>query len=380
MSWPQNSRPSFLSDSPEPIPNFRFGLELEMPLKIKIEGKYANFYDTERSYKAMDFITNEIQKKGVAAYNAFEITEDNSWRWNEWAVGRDPSIVYKRERFEDIMPIEIRSPPLDFLNKENARRALRNVYEVVSPLMAKDIRLWKLCSTHVHFSLQGYGPEFPLDKMKYIAMAIIYYQESIGAMMPEMTHTRDRERKGGWKNFRLATKNLVQPNGETALKDIHEVCMSICAATSVYDLNNILNWDPDDYRRVTMGMSRKDTAWNLKGIKWTTIEFRQPPPSRSYQEALDWVIFVGNFAARAMQINPVRLELALSGQMTYSEVFAQENVDVDEISEIMSRERTWLDAQIKLRAVKTFIPIDHQFWERMKASKDGMESDLKKLN
>lgn len=92
-----------------------------------------------------------------------------------------------------------------------------------------------------------------------------------------MTDNADTRRPEGWKNFyRFARRNKVRPwrNGRVPLLCLKDCWEAIRSAMHLEDLNRMMCYDEDDYRR-RVGCEHKNFKWNFKGLNYKTIEFRQ---------------------------------------------------------------------------------------------------------
>lgn len=129
------------------------------------------------------------------------------------------------------------------------------------------------CATHIHISVT---PQYNLDQLKRIASAILYFEPAFEALMPE-------ERRGNeWAQSNWLEGSCLAQHGLSRSKSIEEIERA-----------------PDEGALVRMMQISRDPryVWNFWNVftPLRTIDFRQPPGSKTANEALSWTELALNF-------------------------------------------------------------------------------------
>ncbi|KAI1324355.1 hypothetical protein F5Y16DRAFT_402524 [Xylariaceae sp. FL0255] len=389
-----------------PISDIALGVEIEMPALI-VPGTDGRSYG-ERRNAIKKRIGEEFGKIPIKAIDERQF-ENTANDFKQWTIGWDESIdghdgFPKTSRIpaQDNMcrqiqelnntivgcGIEIKTPAWVF---KDARweKDLSAIWANLKPLQIKDVRTWIRCSTQVHVSIASevtasmYPKKFPLDVAKRVAFTIIYFEEAIDELMPDMTYESGRSiRPGGWKNYETyAGRNLVHDlqKGEI-VRDLKTIWKTIKNTDTVEGIGKLFG----STRRLKWNFTGKDSSYE-------TIEFRQPPPSREYQEVLDWVTFVGLFINAARNVDAKSLDDAQRGQMSFFAALGLNNTGTDTPRDEAlqrSKEARWVaepgqetnkSSNVGYKDVAKFMNLDDGTMKRLIASRDGMENDLKAL-
>ncbi|KAI1326466.1 hypothetical protein F5Y16DRAFT_400356 [Xylariaceae sp. FL0255] len=232
----------------------------------------------------------------------------------KWTVGFDFTIQYN-DHFNGYKGpaygIEIDTPVFTFKDQQLAgfEDELSKVWDILQPLFISDLSLWINCSTQIHCSIGHEHNVFPIDIAQNVAFAAFFFEHAIDELMPFVS-AKTKDKPYGWKSNRYA-----QPMEELIRLD-HQKYPGI-------EMNLQGVWKTIRHTK-HMGQlfkafcsNDKYSKWNMYGNGFKTIEFRQPPPSRTVQEALDWAEFTCYFVDRARRIDPAQLDLAAEGSMSF---------------------------------------------------------------
>ncbi|RYO93150.1 hypothetical protein DL766_005684 [Monosporascus sp. MC13-8B] len=162
------------------------------------------------------------------------------------------------------------------------------------------------CSTDIYFS-PGKEEKTPPEEAQRIIFAAIYFENTTKSIM--LTH---------WKARRFfESKMKEQRTTRVGQFDITmmQVRKEIREKKSIEDLHDLVCHDKDAYKRAK-GVRNKNFEWNLKGIDYETIEFRQLPVSRSAEDADDWVGFTAAFIRAALTADTEDLDKAAESGTT----------------------------------------------------------------
>ncbi|KAI1118315.1 hypothetical protein F5Y14DRAFT_447191 [Nemania sp. NC0429] len=339
------------------------GVETEAPLVVTREGRPLHLNEP---LKELAKLFNE---KGLSAYDS---AVDHEHDHTKWAITIDSSIMIP-ELDGRGAPVEIKSPILA-VDDPAYQDKVRAMWEIIAPFKMTSIGCWKLCSTHIHFSLAedsiihfsvADDPDYPIHFARKLAFCVVYFEDAIDDLMPAMTHKADTKRPGGWKDFhRYARRNKE----------------AIFCARNGKELNDLMCWDEDEYRRKT-GCGIKSFKWSFKGFNFKTIEFRQMPPCRSAQETLDWITFLTAFVRAAAGIDEHKLSTALDDpKCTFAEGLGLKPSNHWLKQDFL--ERSWAHRTrgvMDWTTLKEFVDCDDGVWTRIIAARDQIEKELAAL-
>ncbi|KAI1078455.1 putative amidoligase enzyme-domain-containing protein [Whalleya microplaca] len=185
-----------------------------------------------------------------------------------WKIVKDVSINNPRGKFG----MEMSSPVFTF-SDNNWKAELIEVWTALSDL---EVEQGTSCSTQVHVSVARPDGQFPVEQARLIAMATVYFEKCIDALMPKYRRN-SRYCQSNRDNSLLGSMSLPEIRKEIEEKeDIISLAQLVCPARHESAEHGV-----DSHYRV-----------NFEGINFGTIEFRQAPGSRDAQETEDWINFV----------------------------------------------------------------------------------------
>jgi hypothetical protein len=156
-----------------------------------------------------------------------------------------------------------------------------------------DIEATPQGSTHVHLSpVPG---SWNLEQVKGIAKAAVYYERCIDALVPGHRRINNWCKSNRWNHRfnELSIAEIFQEIERQLQTEEVAACMCWCSKTSPTGLGLDATGDLKHYT----------FRWNLTSLISSkgTIEFRQPPPSTSAENSIDWIMFAVSFARWALQ-------------------------------------------------------------------------------
>ncbi|RWA07238.1 hypothetical protein EKO27_g7861 [Xylaria grammica] len=177
-------------------------------------------------------------------------------------------------------------------------------------------------------------PRFPMKQAHKLAFCVIYFERAIEYYMPGMTQTTDSMRPGGWKNSRCW-------EAIRATKDMGELYYLMC------------------YMRHGVEM----------------------PPSRSAQEAIDWIMFTTAFVTAACRVDAAKLDAAAAGKAFFTEALGLPVTNSPEVQ--AEAESLWVTYghlnSLRPKHLQAFMDCPARFWYRMSAMKESFEKELAEL-
>ncbi|RYP36068.1 hypothetical protein DL767_003540 [Monosporascus sp. MG133] len=257
----------------------------------------------------------------------------------------------------DIVGFEFKSPAFDL--GRDWRAQVRKLWETVGVRQSTTPEHFVQCSTNIHFSL-GNEEKTPLEEAQRIIFAAIYFENAIKSIMP--TH---------WKARRFFESNMKESQTTRAGQfdiTMMQVWKKIREKKSIEDLHDLVCHDKDAYRRAK-GLHNKNFKWNLKGINYKTIEFRQIPVSRSAEDAEDWVDFTAAFVRAALAADTGDLDRAAESDTTAA-LNALYNLGDFGLTD-RPAEEAHLQAFLRPHG------LDDKFWERRGKSKADLDEFMK---
>ena len=240
----------------------------------------------------------------------------------------------------------------------NWRQEIEKLWEVVGDRLSPHAESYKFCSTHVHISFDGYM-RTPRDKAQSIIMAAIYFEDAIRGLMPRFR----KDSKTGDHDY--IRSNLYQEQTPQKQFDItmQEVWRRIRSTQCLEDLRDLVC-------SVQGHRSSSYYKWNVRGLSGSTIEFRQPPPSRCAQDTIDWIDFTVAFAKAATAVSHSTLDDAALNNSNPKSFHALYGVDCLGVS-VRPKE---------LEHLKKFLDpygLDEEFWQRRIKARDELDSFMK---
>lgn len=183
------------------------------------------------------------------------------------------------------------SPILLFSRQSHWLSQIRTVWSTVET--GFDVQATTQCSTHVHVS-PATGP-WTLGQVQHVAMAAVYFERCIDAMVPETRRLNDWCKSNRW-NDRFKTLSMAQIFHDiqaqpTAKKVAEHMCW--CSKGSE---TGVTAGARTDFQHYTF-------RWNLASLSSIkgTVEFRLPPPSANAGQAIGWIIFTVSLVHWATQ-------------------------------------------------------------------------------
>ncbi|KAI0514967.1 hypothetical protein F5B22DRAFT_656478 [Xylaria bambusicola] len=381
------------------MPGLLIGVEIEAPLAMTKWNELTAQNELLDTAASIDELAILFNNKGLKAYGTQH--NDQNQEYRTWCITIDPSleplgIQYPGAGFEIKTPIIAINNPI-------YKRDIQTMWGIIEPFKVPSMRYWKLCSTHIHFSLSGYF-RFPIDLARKLAFCVVYFERAIDDLMPGTMDPNDQMHPQGWKNGRFyAKRNRLRPrhNGLKPLNDLKSCWECIRSAEDIRELYRLLCGgafgaivESDDY---SSGKTHRlfdidiETCggrfckWNFAGVDdvYVTIEFRQMPPCRSAEETLDWIGFLTAFLAAVEKVDTAKLDQAVlppSG-ITFAKALG---LDLNLPPQVERNYETKWAAdsppyQLPVLHLKDFVGHDFDFWLRLLAVKDKMESELEAI-
>ncbi len=141
------------------------------------------------------------------------------------------------------------------------------------------------CSTHIHISPLN-GP-WTLEQVKRVAKAAVYFERATDSIMPPAR----------LHNLWCQTNRRNVILGQLSLADI------FARIDSRGDIRSVARLMCTMYSPTGEKSAERFFRWNftnLESVDKTTIEFRQPPASRTEEDAHTWIMFTNSFVQAAM--------------------------------------------------------------------------------
>ncbi|KAI1758229.1 acyl transferase/acyl hydrolase/lysophospholipase [Xylaria castorea] len=337
MGRPKKDRDKGSKDGyQEQYAKFWIGVETEAPLTVTRRNQDTGLDDLLQGTDVLRELAGLFNENGLPAYDS---AVDHEHDYSRWAITIDSSIEVGQELQGVGSPIEIKSPPMT-VNSSRYQEKFHIMWSIIDRFKTPSIEYWKMASTHIHFSLNNM-PQFPILVAQQLAFCVVYFDEAIDDLIPEMTDTTDRKRPGGWKHCdRYSKRNRVRPayNDRQPLDDLRSCWEAIRSTNDIKELSCLMCYDDDNYRRAH-GRELKNWKWNFKGLDYRTIEFRQMPPSRSAQESIAWIDFTTEFVQAAGRVNKKKLDDAFKGKISFTEALGGGIRGVAEIAILSELER-----------------------------------------
>ncbi|KAI8635534.1 hypothetical protein F5Y19DRAFT_482722 [Xylariaceae sp. FL1651] len=354
--------------------NLQFGMEMELVLAHCIVDQLNGTTKYASDQEIRTLLLEQFQAAYLLAYESpFSSRHDHRY----WGITYDASIGYMPDGSGE--GIEIKTPIMvdGSFDYENT---FETVWNIIQPLMVSYIEQWKNCSTHIHFSYKNHE-EFPLRRAQLLVFSAIYFEAAIDDLNPGMPHLSDRKRPGGWKSCSWARSNTVREAGGSPKLDLRSIWRAIRKTKTLKELHLLVCWDDDTHRR-EMNLHMKYFKWNLKGLDYKTIEFRQMSPSRSAHECLNWINFTRGFVTRTACLDSAQLKRAEKGEIAFAEAMGM-GLGESRREDVMRQEDTWGagDTGQSVWHLRVFMgDIKPGFWEGMMSMRDQLYSELENLN
>ncbi|KAI0483495.1 hypothetical protein F4859DRAFT_528881 [Xylaria cf. heliscus] len=357
---------------------FCVGVETEAALAVTRYSKTAGGDILLQGTAALRELASLFNHNGLSAYDS---AVDHEHDYSRWAITIDSSIEVGQELQGVGSPIEIKSPPMTVDSSRYVDK-FHTMWTIIERFKVPSIEYWKMASTHIHFSLKGVSP-FPILVAQQLAFCVVYFEEAIDDLIPAMTDPYDRKRPGGWRHCdRYSKRNRVRPdyNGRQPMNDLRSCWEAIRSTRDIQELSDMMCYDDDAYRR-SYGRQLKNWKWNFKGLDYTTIEFRQMPPSRSAQESIAWIDFTTEFVQAAGKVDRRRLDDAFQGKITFTEAlgFVLDRAPDAQIQWENQWARGGNSSGLTSYHLKLFMNCEEGLWTRLKYMKDSIEYDLAHL-
>ncbi|KAK3295090.1 putative amidoligase enzyme-domain-containing protein [Chaetomium fimeti] len=310
-----NSKKNTKTAPPKATPALRFGVEIELIVKSKTK-THADFPG----------LALELQTHLAAARvssHIGDVLQKDKEKYQDWNITEDITLTSAPQR--NVFGVELVSPVFLFKNQDAWNSEIRNVWRALERNF--DVQATTECSTHVHISPAA-GP-WALAQLKNIARTTVILERCIDAVMPG--HRRinpycmSNRYNQGYKEFEMSL-----------------ICSDINKAKNEKVLARHMCWCSKNTLQGAITGATKDFVhphfrWNFTSAlsNKQTIEFRQPPGSRSALDTILWVLFATSLVRWAVvgapaldPEQPARLETLYSAVKTGAEKNMVRDVDL----------------------------------------------------
>ncbi|KAI0155282.1 hypothetical protein GGR57DRAFT_501873 [Xylariaceae sp. FL1272] len=314
-----------------------FGCEIEIPLKredlLKDVNGIEKLNKEQREREAVEQLVDRLKEAGLDA-----VYESGKKQYNQWVVGRDPTIgefssvefqgcahscpvILKRG--EELLPVEVRSPPLD-VDRPELYAGMKIVWEVIKPFQVERAYWWKACSFHIHFShheplvpvkdagsgLPTYQASpnmnrYPLSMAQKVCCSVNFLERALMQLLP--WQPRKLRVPGKWKHDVQHTKrNKIDDNLASCFE-------GIMSSNTNEDLGGKFCPTRNKYWKL-----------NVRGYnkEYVTMEMRIFPPVRNYEDVCAWIYLWKLYLNAASRISEESLRDAAAKKIScYEAVF-----------------------------------------------------------
>lgn len=189
-----------------------------------------------------------------------------------------------------------------------------------------EVRTTTQCSTHVHVSpAQG---TWTLAQVKGVAMAAVYFERSIDALVPGYRRINHWCKSNRWNHCfqRLSMAQIFQEiQKQTTIEKVAErVCLCAKDSPTGRGINA-----KGDFKHYTF-------RWNMASLASSkgTIEFRLPPPSANADQAISWIMFVVSFVRWAAQHAASKLDPSKPAELNDLLQFVVEGAQLSHVKDL----------------------------------------------
>ncbi|KAL2195414.1 hypothetical protein P885DRAFT_70515 [Corynascus similis CBS 632.67] len=281
---------------------FRFGIEIELLLE-----------SPRKKHGTWEFLAKDLSQRLMAAGIRNHIHDSNTY--TEWSIVREVTVQDPEGKNPYQYGIELVSPVHTASSLPILMTHLTKIFSVLSTV-AISIRTPR-CSSHVHISRQ---PALSPHELAALAKATLYFERALDALMPP-------ERGPNASHWAQSNRHANNPalTGLTLAECLAKVdAVSFADTASLVETMNLVSresrygmvcrkkahfvrgktykWDFTGLLSSSPSLSRHDGGRaEDRGIEGT-VEFRQPPGSRTAAEAAGWAMLGVAFVAGAIEI------------------------------------------------------------------------------